>query len=317
MVKPIFLRNFVEFIGTIQTVFIFLLFPICFTMNFRAPPLIENATYLWTWNVPAENCPDSYSVLLDLSLFSLIGSPRKGYAGKGIILFYANRLGYYPHIYAGKYLNGGIPQLGHLRNHLSKSNKDIYKSIPKEKCGLAVIDWEDWRPTWARNWKSKDVYRNLSIELVQQKYLNLDDKQAYEVAKMEFEKAGRAFMEETLKLGKSLRPKYLWGYYLFPDCYNHQYKNPNYNGSCFDIEKLRNDRLNWLWKESTALYPSIYLNSHLKSTPKAALFSRNRILESIRVSQVHDVRNPVPIFPYVRPVFTDIREYLSEVSKSR
>ncbi|GAB5568741.1 hyaluronidase PH-20 [Prionailurus iriomotensis] len=120
-------------------------------------------------------------------------------------------------------------------------------------------------------------------------------------------------MLKTLKLGKSLRPNYLWGYYLFPDCYNHNIKNPSYNGSCPDVEYKRNDELNWLWNESTALFPSIYLNSKLKSSPNASLFVRNRVQEAIRVSKVSSAKQPLPVFVYTRPVFTDLDlKYLSE-----
>jgi len=44
-------------------------------------------------------------------------------------------------------------------------------------------------------------------------------------AKKEFESAGRAMFESTITLGKELRPKALWGFYGFPDCYaNKDYK---------------------------------------------------------------------------------------------
>ena len=123
-------------------------------------------------------------------------------------------------------------------------------------------------------------------------------------------------MQETLKLGKLLRPNHLWGYYLFPDCYNHNYNHPTYNGNCPDVEKRRNDDLDWLWKESTALFPSVYLNIKLKSTPNAALYVRNRVQEAIRLSKIASVESPLPVFVYARPVFTDgSSTYLSQVSK--
>ena len=124
-------------------------------------------------------------------------------------------------------------------------------------------------------------------------------------------------MQDTLKLGKFLRPKRLWGYYLFPDCYNHHYNQTSYNGSCFDEEKRRNDALDWLWKESTALYPSVYLNTKIKS-PQAGLFVRNRVQEAIRLSKIANVTSPLPVFVYTRPVFSDMSsKFLSQVRKSR
>jgi hyaluronoglucosaminidase len=73
-----------------------------------------------------------------------------------------------------------------------------------------------------------------------------------------------------------------------------------------------------MWKESTALYPSIYLKQDLRSSHQAALFVRNRVQEAIRMSEVRDAKNPLPIFVYVRLVFTDLTtEFHSEVSQNK
>uniref|UniRef100_A0A8C0WMT7 Hyaluronidase n=1 Tax=Castor canadensis TaxID=51338 RepID=A0A8C0WMT7_CASCN len=298
-----------------MTVFILLLILRCLIADFRAPPILPNVTFLLAWNAPTELCTGKLNEPLDMSLFSLIGSPRKSETGQSVTIFYTDRLGYYPYInHAQKSVHGGIPQLGSLQNHLDKAEQDILHYMPTDKLGLAVIDWEDWRPTWARNWKPKDNYKNKSIELVQQQNINLNITEATKIAQEEFETAGRNFMEETLKLGISVRPNHLWGYYLFPDCYNHDNQKPNYNGQCPDIEKKRNDGLKWMWKESTALYPSIYLKQDLRSSHQAALFVRNRVQEAIRMSEVRDAKNPLPIFVYVRLVFTDLTtEFHSEV----
>ncbi|XP_008052209.1 hyaluronidase PH-20-like [Carlito syrichta] len=304
--KHIFFGDSVESNRASQTVFIFLLIQCCLTQNFRAPPVFQNVPFLWAWNAPTEFCLGRFGEPLDMSLFSLIGSPRKTVTGQSVTIFYVDRLGLYPYIdpVTDSGVNGGIPQKMSLKKHLDKAEKDISYYIPTDNVGLAVIDWEEWRPTWARNWKPKDVYKNWSINLVQQENIQLNVTEATEIAKQDFEKAAKSFMQETLKLGKSLRPNHFWGYYLFPDCYNHNYNKPGYNGSCFDIEKRRNDDLSWLWKESTALYPSIYLNTR-QSPLQAMLFVRNRVQEAIRVSKVPDANSPLPIFVYTRLVFTD------------
>ena len=313
-------RNFVGSNGAPQAVFTFLLVPCCLALDFTAPPLIPNIPFLWAWNAPTDHCGKAFDMSPDLSLFSLVGNPQKDVTGQLITLFYADRLGYYPHIdeRTGAYKNGGIPQMGSLKKHLEKAEKDIVYYMPTNNMGLAVIDWENWRPTWVRNWKPKDVYKAESIEFVLQQNLQLTLEEATKIAEEDFEKAAKRFMQETLKLGKLLRPNCLWGYYLFPDCYNHQYNQPNYNGSCFDVEKRRNDALDWLWKESTALYPSIYLNTQLKSSPQAVLFVRNRVQEAIRMSKIASVESPLPVFVYTRPVFTDMSsKFLSQVRKER
>lgn len=317
--KHSFPGSFLESNGAPQAVLVILLLPCCLTEDFRAPPLIPDVPFLWVWNAPTESCLTKFNEALDLSLFSLVGSPRKTATGQPVTIFYTDRLGLYPHIDdSQKSLYGGIPQLGCLKDHLEKSKEDIQCYIPIDNVGLAIIDWEDWRPTWSRNWKPKDIYKNKSIELIQHEYRQLNLTEATKRARKEFEQAARSFMEQTLKLGKSLRPNHLWGFYLFPDCYNNKFQDPNYNGNCPDIEKERNDALSWIWKQSTALYPSIYLMSNLKSSPNAALYVRNRVQEAIRVSTVKDPQNPVPVFVYTRIVFADqIYQYLHQVSKSR
>lgn len=304
--KHVFFRSLVGSSGASQVVFTFLLIPCCLTLDFRAPPYLPNIPFLWAWNAPTEPCSKKFNVTLDLRLFSLIGNPQKDATGQPVTLFYVDRLGLYPHIDRhGKDENGGLPQLGSLQGHLDKAKDDIAAYMRVDNKGLAIIDWEEWRPIWARNWKPKDIYRNRSIALVQQQNSQLSITEATTIAKENFETAGKQFMLETLKLGKQLRPKHLWGYYLFPDCYNHHYKKDGYDGRCFDLEKKRNDELNWLWNESTALFPSVYLNTYLMSNERAALFVRNRVLEAIRVSKVPNPNNPLPVFIYTRPVFTD------------
>ncbi|EHB14761.1 Hyaluronidase PH-20 [Heterocephalus glaber] len=305
--KHVFFGSFIECNGALQTVLIFLLIPCCLTVDRRAPPLFPNVPLLWVWNAPTELCARVSNQPLNMSLFSIVGTPRQNITGQSITLFYVDRLGYYPYIYhhTGAIKYGGLPQAMNLQTHLDKAKQDILFYMPTDKVGLAVIDWEEWRPTWARNWKPKDIYKNKSIELVMKQNPQFNLTYASALAKTEFERTGRDFMLETLKLGKSLRPNSLWGYYLFPDCYNTHYSKPNYNGHCPDIEKKRNDDLHWLWNESTALFPSIYLNSHLKSSPNAALYVRSRLHESIRISKAPNAKNPLPIFVYIRLVFTD------------
>ncbi|XP_028728791.1 hyaluronidase PH-20-like [Peromyscus leucopus] len=313
--KHLYLGSFVESGGTFQSVLIiFLLIPCSLTMvDYRAVPVLPNETFLWIWNVPTEACIGAFNHSIDLSLFPLIGSPRKTATGQAVTIFYANRLGKYPYIDKKQAeVFGGIPQAGNLQEHLDKVKTDIEHYIPVDQLGLAIIDWEEWRPTWARNWTPKDIYRNKSIQLVQTQDPGMNTAQATKKAKEEFEKAARKFMEETLKLGKRLKPRYLWGFYLFPDCYNNNYLEPGYDGKCPSIEIDRNNDLGWIWKESTALYPSTYLRSELKLSPNAKLYSRYRILEGIRTSKVRGENNPLPVFLYTRVVFTNqVWEFLS------
>uniref|UniRef100_A0A8B9MUG4 Hyaluronidase n=1 Tax=Accipiter nisus TaxID=211598 RepID=A0A8B9MUG4_9AVES len=282
-------------------VFATLLVSCCSSLNIRARPLVSNSPFLSIWNAPTELCTERTGVQLDMRFFSLIGSTLKTSIGQNITLFYPDRLGYYPYKneVTGEAFNGGLPQLLLLENHLKKAKEDIQFYIPSdEQFGLAVIDWENWRPVWIRNWGSKDIYRQESIELVQQRDLSLSEAEARNIAKMEFEAAAKSIMLESLKLGIEMKPNRLWGYYLYPDCYNYDYKqNPhNYTGTCLDIEIERNNELNWLWEKSTALYPSVYLETALRSSRNAQLFVRNRVQEAIRISYVSNSTHPLPVF---------------------
>ncbi|XP_068943224.1 hyaluronidase PH-20-like [Petaurus breviceps papuanus] len=315
-ITQIFIGSYVICSKTYYLVITILLLPYYRVLTFRAPPVVPNLPFIMGWNAPTEICAEKFKLPLDLSLFSFVGSTRKRVTDQNITIFYTDRLGYYPYIHekTGKVLNEGIPQLASLKKHLTKAKEDIVYYIPaKDTFGLVIIDWENWRPNWVRNWKPKNIYQVRSVELIHQLNIKLNDSEAWKAAKKDFERAAKIFMQETLRLGKSLRPNHLWGYYLFPDCYNYNYKSPNYNGSCFDVEIARNNELYWLWKESTALFPSIYITKKLKYSQKTRFFVRNRIKEAIRISQVIHFKKPLPIFVYVRPVFTDATsQYLSQ-----
>lgn len=125
------------------------------------------------------------------------------------------------------------------------------------------------------------------------------------------------FMLETLRQAKSFRPQQLWGFYLFPDCYNHNYRSnlDNYTGRCPDVEMTRNDQLRWLWTESTALYPSIYMSRLLKDRAIGRQFVRNRVREGMRLASVGN-GTARPVFVYTRPTYANELTLLSEVRKN-
>ncbi|XP_053319675.1 hyaluronidase PH-20-like [Spea bombifrons] len=295
-----------------------LVVPLCRSSHVRVP-LQGLSSFASIWNAPTEICMKKFRVPLDLRFFDMEGSTLSCARGQNITLFYTDRLGYYPSIHpvTGKIYNGGIPQMTNMHEHLRKAKEDLTHYIPSTtRPGLAVIDWEDWRPTWIRNWASKEVYKTMSIEFALQKDLRLSQTKAASVAKTQFEHAAKHLMLNTLRIGKSMRPRHLWGFYLFPNCQNYDYKqNPhNYTGRCPEIEILRNDGLHWLWKESTALFPNMYLETALRSSTNAALFSRHRIQEAKRLSKIANAAHSLPVYMYNRPVFTDdTQEYLSKV----
>ncbi|NWT24152.1 HYAL2 protein, partial [Cardinalis cardinalis] len=281
-----------------------------------AAPHLTRRPFLVAWNVPTQDCKPRFQVSFDFSIFDLDASPNEGFVGQNLTIFYKERLGLYPYYtHQGVAVNGGVPQNSSLSEHLARLQEGIEKYIRSStKEGLAVIDWEEWRPVWARNWKPKDIYREASQGLVMQRHPTWPPEKVNKQAAFEFESAAQEFMVKTLRKAKSFRPKQLWGFYLFPDCYNHDYiKNKeSYTGQCPDVEKSRNDQLKWLWKESMALYPSIYLDPLLDSTPNSRKFVRARVMEAMRISQKHHDDYSLPVFVYTRPTYLRKLNVLSQ-----
>ncbi|XP_062276667.1 hyaluronidase-5-like [Scomber scombrus] len=279
-------------------------------------PILPNVPFLLMWNAPSELCQIRFGVELDLSYFHLVSSTLKSATGQSISIFYTDRFGIFPYVDedTGEMYDEGLPQLIDLQEHHALAADDIKYYIPTDQLGLAVLDFEEWRPQWVRNWGSKDIYRQFSIETVKVNNASLSDEEAEDRAKLVFERAAKKYFLRSLRLGKKLRPNRLWGYYLYPDCYNYDYNQDmgGYIGECPTIEKDRNDKLLWLWKESTALYPSIYLELALKNSKQARLFVRHRIREAMRVSTLPNNSYSIPVYAYIRPVYKDsIDNYLT------
>ncbi|XP_076012791.1 hyaluronidase-2 [Genypterus blacodes] len=278
-------------------------------------PLFSQKPVLLAWNAPTEDCGPRHGIRFNLDLFNIVASPNEGFVRQNLTIFYKERLGLYPYYERdGTAVNGGLPQVASLTQHYEKMPEGVQKYIrePDAK-GLAVIDWEEWRPLWIRNWDIKDMYRNKSREMVAKKNSRWSSEQVGKVAQQEFELSARKFMLETLKYAKSLRPNQLWGFYLFPDCYNHDYRGglKNYAGRCPDVEVDRNDQLNWLWTESTALFPSVYIGTVLRSTTHGRLFVRHRVKEAMRLASVGN-GSARPVFVYTRPTYINQMTLLTE-----
>ncbi|XP_041583391.1 hyaluronidase-4 isoform X1 [Vulpes lagopus] len=265
-------------------------------------PIYQRKPFIAAWNAPTDQCLIKYNIGLNLKMFQVIGSPLAKARGQNITIFYVNRLGYYPwYTSQGVPINGGLPQNISLQVHLEKADQDINYYIPAEDFnGLAVIDWEYWRPQWARNWNTKDVYRQKSRKLISDMQENVSATDIEYLAKATFEESAKAFMKETIELGIKSRPKGLWGYYLYPDCHNYNVYAPNYTGSCPEEEVLRNNELSWLWNSSAALYPSIGVRKSLENNENILRFSRFRVHESLRISTMTSHDYALPIFVYTR-----------------
>lgn len=282
-----------------------------------APPIFTGRPFVVAWNVPTQECAPRHKVPLDLRAFDVEATPNEGFFNQNITTFYYDRLGLYPRFdAAGMSVHGGVPQNGSLCAHLPMLKEAVERYIQtQEPAGLAVIDWEEWRPVWVRNWQEKDVYRQSSRQLVASRHPDWPSDRIVKQAQYEFEFAARQFMLNTLRYVKAVRPQHLWGFYLFPDCYNHDYVQnwDSYTGRCPDVEVARNDQLAWLWAESTALFPSVYLDETLASSKHSRNFVSFRVQEALRVAHTHHANHALPVYVFTRPTYTRGLTELSQV----
>ncbi|XP_029379517.1 hyaluronidase-1-like [Echeneis naucrates] len=269
-------------------------------------PLIPDHPFVAVWNAPTDQCLQLH-IPLDTTAFQAVTTPAKR-PGQFLTIFYQHHLGLYPMADTTKHkiYRGGVPQNGNLTEHLSRAQSQIDQYISQDSSvGLAVIDWESWRPLWEQNFGSKHVYQKLSIAhaVWGNPFLSLN--QIQRKAKSQFQLSSRRFMEMTIKLAVSLRPSRRWGFYLFPNCFNYGWKKANYTGKCSAKVKKQNNRLLWLWEQSTALFPSIYLHLALRNSPRAALYVRNRVQEALRVAALPRHPYTAPVYVYSRPLYRD------------
>lgn len=281
------------------------------------PPLIHDHPFVAIWNAPTDRCQQLH-IPLDTAAFQAVTTPA-AVPGQFLNIFYEDRLGLYPKVDTRKrkFYRGGVPQNGNLTEHLAKAQSQIDHYIFQDSSpGLAVIDWESWRPLWDQNWGSKRIYQKLSITHALQIAPFLSSDKISNLAKSQFQHAGRRFMERTISLGIGERPSRRWGFYLFPDCYNYGWEKPGYSGKCSAKIQKQNNQMLWLWERSTALFPSIYLRQTLRNSPMAALYVRNRVQEALRVATLPKRPYTVPIYVYSRPLYRDqTQNFQSQVSQ--
>ncbi|XP_023375277.1 hyaluronidase-1 isoform X2 [Otolemur garnettii] len=241
-------------------------------------PVVPNKPFTTIWNANTQWCLEKHGVDVDVSVFDVVVNPGQTFRGPDMTVFYSSQLGTYPYYTpAGEPVFGGLPQNASLDAHLAHTFQDILAAMPApDFSGLAVIDWEAWRPRWAFNWDTKDIYRQRSRALVQAQHPDWPAPWVEAAAQDQFQGAAQAWMAGTLQLGWALRPLGLWGFYGFPDCYNYDFLSPNYTGQCPPGIQDQNDQLGWLWRHSRALYPSIYMPAALEGTGKAQMYVRHR-----------------------------------------
>lgn len=277
---------------------------------------IKKQAFSVVWNIPTSKCQRLYSVSFPLEQHGIIHNAKQRFLGKNISLFYERRLGLYPYISPdGSRINGGLPQLGDLDTHLDAMDEQIHALMPKHFGGLAVLDWEKWHPLWVCNFGHRKTYRSLSKLLVRRRHPWMSEEEVTKLAVLQFEQAAKAYMEKSLRLGVKNFPGGFWGFYGFPGCYNyHGSKKQGYTGQCKPRTKAINERLAFLWEQSTALYPSVYVPKALAGHSNTRLMVRHRVLEAMRVATQHSHGcSKTPVLPYAKVTFIHTLHFLNQV----
>uniref|UniRef100_A0A646QD97 Hyaluronidase n=1 Tax=Hemiscolopendra marginata TaxID=943146 RepID=A0A646QD97_9MYRI len=255
------------------------------------------------WNMQTSSCA-KFGVNLDLEKFEIIQNSHGSFYGDKINIFYD--IGKFPFINEKGLINGGLPQLGNLHNHLAQAHLDIKRIIPdKNFDGFAVLDWESWRPDWDTNWKPFNIYRNESINLAKKQFPTLNSTDILNIAKSQFEDKARLFMQTLIIEARKQRPKALWGYYGFPYCYNYNYLQKY----CSKQIRTDNSEIQWLYNSSSALFPTIYISEKDQTNISNAVYVYGQIYESQRVSENLNI----PIYPYAIVHYRDTLNYMTQI----
>lgn len=260
------------------------------------------------WNVPTFMCHKYGLHFEEVSgNYSILQNRNDQFRGDQIAILYDP--GMFPAILKdpnGRVVlrNGGVPQEGNLTKHLELLREHLISQIPNQSFnGIGVIDFESWRPIFRQNWASLSLYKDLSIELVRRKHPFWSKNSIELEAKRSFEKYGKLFMQETLKLAKEYRPCATWGYYAYPYCYNLTPHQPN--SHCDRMTMMENDKMTWLFEHEDVILPSVYLRENLTEEERVGLVS-GRVKEALRIARSAPSR--VKILPYYWYKYQDQRD---------
>lgn len=179
---------------------------------------------------------------------------------------------------------GGLPQTTNITAHLEKLEEDIIRQIPDPMFnGVAAIDWEHFKPVFARNtWQHYWIYVNRSIELVRSQHPSWPLEKLTRTAEASFNAAAQHLFTVSIRHAIRLRPHGRWGFYNFA------------GGSCYGDPQLA-----WMWDEVTALFPSIYLRSTDPPAKSAAFVDRVLgVAHTVRAAVRAKTGRVLPIYSY-------------------
>lgn len=279
----------------------------------RAPAAVWNSKG-WPGGGSAPNaanaCPVHEPSRL-LAKFGVLANPNGTYYSDQVdaVINTMGSFGHWPALpgYRGskQVVNGGIPQKGNLSLHLAAVEASVQRYIPSsDYSGDAVVDFEAWIPDYDANAAGRlSEYQTQSQAWVRARNPAMKNDSVALAARQEFNEAARTFMRATLQLCKAMRPKASWGYWGYPNCGSSCRWDPAWKRCPIDAS-MRNNRLDWLFDASDALYPGIYL---CNSADDLGGFLPSVVNEVKRVAQTHAV---LQIRPYVFAQWESTRQWL-------
>lgn len=255
------------------------------------------------WNIPSFMCRKHKIAFNDtVTSFGIRQNKFDNFQGNIISIMYDP--GMFPALGSNlERRNGGVPQEGDLVRHLQEYKIAVDDLIPDvNNNGLAIIDFESWRPIFRQNFGSLAPYKDLSFQIERDRHPFWTKSRQQQEAENRFEVAGQRFVEETILLSKKLRPNALWGYYAFPYCFN---KNQN---ECPKEVRDENDRMGWIFRNSDLILPSVYLEEQKMKNNERQRMVKARIQEAKRFAKLYNKKTYV----YIRYVYIDTKKLVSE-----
>ncbi|KAI6238034.1 Hyaluronidase [Aphelenchoides fujianensis] len=221
---------------------------------------IEKGRQSIYWNVPSDSCkqvqPEAYGITTNTG---------NRFLGDKLVIFYS--FGKLPYCNKRQELmalktkasvcknavDGGLPQVANFTAHFAQIEADINERIPNVSFdGLAIVDYEAWRPVWELNHSSRRVYQKFSEA----------KKEITRRAQEEFDKGAKTFLLKTLDYAKKLRPNAKWAFWAYPLC-DYGVGYAKHSIQCSDMFQRATKKLMPVYEASGVLLPAIYF----KETP--------------------------------------------------
>lgn len=209
------------------------------------------------------------------------------------------------------YQNGGLPQNGSIDLHLRQFEIDVHRFIPNKTFdGIAVIDFEHWRPTFRQNFGDLKIYRDLTLLEVNKKHPSWSRDQIETQGKILFENAAINFFNRTILRAMKLRPNASWGFYGFPHCFN-RYRDSSQLERCPEIVEAENDKL--LFMFPSVVFPSVYTTDN-QTGSELTKFIKGKMSETNRIAKKSANANILKL-AFARYQYTNSMKFVKNVSK--